>query len=366
MAKRRYHVLAPNEASSRPTNHLFVDIESRLIDNGDDTTTHKLWFGWAFHWLRRKDREEDTVTEHRFSTVADFWDLVTSFVWHGKPLYLICHNVNYDLGVMGCFAELEQRGFELASIYLGGMTAIVKWTSELGTLHVLDNANLFPGTLARLGDALGFPKMDVDPLTATESEADPYCKRDAEIMLKAWQEYYTFLDEHDLGNWGKTTPSQAFNAYRHRFMPCSIHIHDKTDVLKLERQAYHGGRTSIFYQGELTDGPYYYLDVNSMYPAVMREHAYPVRTHRLQKTMTVERLRNALKRYGVIARVTVHTDNPVYMVKHKNHMIHPVGTFDAVLSTPELTYALDHDHLLAVDCAVRYDMAPLFAVHVGS
>jgi len=316
------------------------------------------------HWKRRPDAQTDGLDYRRFTTVNEFWDLATDWVTANHPLYLVTHNVNYDLGVLDVFAQLEARGYTLTNIYLGGMTAILTFTNGKHKIVVLDNSNYFQGTLASLGDALGFPKLDVDPLTATEKEADPYCKRDCDILLRAWQTYYQFLDTHDLGKWGKTLPSQAFNAYRHRFMGHAIHIHADERTLEIERNAYHGGRTSIFYKGGLDAGPYYYLDVNSMYPYVMAEHEYPRRMHTTKDAVSVDQLRQMLKKYQCIAAVTVRTDEPVYQTEHSGHAIHPVGQFKVTLSTPELQYALDHGHILDVHTVTRYASAPLFKSYV--
>jgi len=364
MKFRRYHLLRPNKSSSRPESHLFVDVESRLVPISETETEHRLWFGWTCFWRRRTDRDTDTIEYERFTTVPEFWAIVERRIRKGHSLYLVSHNVNYDFGVLDVFENLETRGYELGSIYLSSMTAILTWRASKRKLIILDNGNFFQGALATLGEAVGYPKMDVDPLTATEKEADPYCKRDTEILLKAWQAYYRFLDTHNLGHWGRTLPAQAFNAYRHRFMPYTIHIHADDRVLELERKAYHGGRTSIFYKGHLTAGPYYYLDVNSMYPYVMREHLYPRTMHKLRSVANLETLATALRKYLCIADVTVNTPERAYQVKHHGHAVHPVGQFRVTLTTPELSYALAHDHIVAVHHLVRYEGVPLFRKYV--
>jgi len=364
MQQRKYHVLRKIKANTRPVNHLFIDVESRLVKVSETETEHRLWFGWMVHWKRQPEGQEAGIDYRRFTTVNEFWDLTTDWVSANHPLYLVSHNVNYDFGVLDIFDQLEDRAYTLSNIYLGGMTAILHFTNAKHKIVVLDNSNYFQGTLASLGDALGFPKLDVDPLTATEKEADPYCKRDCAILLRAWQTYYEFLDEHDLGRWGKTLPAQAFNAYRHRFMAHAIHIHADERTLEIERAAYHGGRTSIFYKGKLEKGPYYYLDVNSMYPYVMSAEVFPRRMHTTKDAVSLDQLRNALKKYLCIADVTVRTDEPVYQTEHKGHAIHPVGQFRVTLSTPEIQYALDHGHILDVHTITRYTAGPLFKSYV--
>jgi len=363
--ERRWHVLKQNKASQRPMQHLFADIECKVGSMDNPEQEHKLWFGWCCYWRRRPDRDKDTITYSRFTTAEQFWRIVLSHVENKRPLYLIAHNTSYDFGVMRIFEHLEQAGFEMYSVYLGNLSVIMRFRRDKQKIIVLDNCNYFSGSLASLGQAIGYPKMDVNPLTATEEEADPYCRRDVEIMVKLWQAYYEFLEDHDLGCWGTTVPSQAFRAYRHRFMRHKIVIHADADALALEREAYHGGRTSVFWTGRATGETFYKLDVNSMYPYVMSKETCPTRFYGTRKHITIEGLERKMRRFQVIARVTINTDVPVYPVMLDGHLVHPVGRFDTVLTTPEVRFAIEHDHLERVHIVGLYEHDDLFSDYVA-
>ena len=362
---RRWHQLRPNKDTTRPTRHLFVDVESRLIPRDDGKTEHRLILGWCCYWLRRTDGKADQLTYARFDTIDAFWDLVTTRLKPKDPLYLVAHNVQYDLGVLQGFDRLAARGYEMRSLYLGGMTCILALSHGDRKLCVLDNSNYFPGKLADLGATLGYPKLDVDPLTASTADLDPYCRRDVEIMVKAWQVYYAFLDTHDIGNWAKTIPGQAFNAYRHRFMTHPIYIHANENAIALERAAYHGGRCSVWHQGELRSGPYYKLDVNSMYPYVMANNEYPSALFGVRQSPTLAAVGRWLDTYALVARVVVDTPEPCYPIRQGAHILYPVGRFETALSTPELGYALAHGHLESCSECALYKRAPLFTEYVA-
>jgi len=359
------HVIKANHSNQRPTRMLFVDIESRLEPMDEKRTEHRLWFGYALFWRRRPTRKKDTLLWYRFDDTQAFWELVASRTHTREPLYLIAHNVAYDFGVLRMFDHLPDQGFRLGSFYTSGHTSILRFAGEDRKIVVLDNGNYFPGKLAKWGTAIGFPKMDVDPLTEPLEKVDPYCKRDAEIMFRLWRDLFQFLDEHDLGCWGVTLPSQAFNAYRHRFMKTSILVHDDEPTLAMEREAYHGGRTSIFYKGKLDNGPYYKLDINSMYPYVMSKNKYPVRWHRTQTNVPLRELCHKMERYAVIAECSIQTDERFYAVKHRGHLVHPIGQFRTTLTTPELRHALARGHLQTVHRMAYYDQSFIFQEYVS-
>lgn len=361
---RPAHVLRDNVGAQRPSHHLFVDVEASLVPLDEHRTEQRLLLGWCCYWGQRANRPTDTIHYQRFTTVQEFWESATGYTQRDSPLYLIAHNIQYDFGVLRVFDNLAARGYELRGVYLSGMTAIITFVKGHRKIIILDNGNYFPGKLADLGEEIGYPKVELDPTAATPAELDPYCRRDVEIMLKAWQGFYAFLDRGDLGSWKRTLPSQAFSAYRHRFMPHPIYIHNRPRALELEREAYHGGRTSAFYKGTLADGPYYILDVNSMYPYVMQHRPFPHRLRRVIPSMGAEELWRHTRTYAAVAQVTVETPDPIYPVTHDHHLVHPVGTFDTTLCTPELEYALAHDHVRSVRRTVLYDQAMLFADYV--
>ncbi len=358
------HYLKRNRATQRPARHLFVDVESRLLPVDETRTDHELWFGWACYWRKRQGRPTDSRDWLRFESADNLWNFVVAKTKKREPLYLISHNVSYDFGVLRIFESLEARGYELSSFWTSGMATIATFENDGRKIVLLDNGNYFPGTLAKWGQAIGFPKGEANPLTDPVEIVDPYCRRDVEIMVKLWEDLYGFLDDNDLGNWGKTLPSQAFSAYRHRFMEQRIVIHANADALALERGAYHGGRSSVFYKGWLKNGPYYKLDVNSMYPYVMSQEKYPNDLLGYKSPASLLELEKRLKHYAVIARVQIRTNEQCYPVKHRTHVVYPVGVFETTLTTPELLYGLSRGHILYVRSMAYYMQASLFRDYV--
>ena len=361
----RPHYLSANRWGSIPACHLFVDVETELTESEDDTTTHKIKLGWACYWRRRTDKPSDTEKYHFFTTIAEFWSLVESLQIPRKPLYLIMHNVSYDFGILHGFDELHERGWITKSVYTAGHTTILSFTKGGFRLKVVDNGNFFPGTLAKLGDAFGFPKLQVDFDTCSWDELKEYCHRDVEIMVEAWRGYYAFIDKHDLGNWGHTVPSQAFNAFRHRFMKHKILMHGNSDAFEIEREAYKGGRCSVFRRGRQEGQPFYKLDANSMYPSVMADNLFPTVLVGIKRNVDLETLKGYLEKYAMVAQVVVDSHDPIFPVKYQGRNVYPVGRFETYMTTPEIQYALSHGTLRQVIICVLYKKERIFQEFVN-
>ncbi|GAI95904.1 unnamed protein product, partial [marine sediment metagenome] len=160
-----------------------------------------------------------------------------------------------------------------------------------------------------------------------------------------------------------TIGSTAMAAYLFSHYKTKIYIHNNKQAIDLERDSYRGGRTECFYLGELKDENYYILDVNSLYPFVMCNNSYPTKYKTLVRSVDISGLSDYLADYSVVAKVLIDTDEPVYAVR-RERTIFPVGRFWVTLTTPELLYALEHNHIVKVESAVFYEQANIFKSYV--
>jgi len=178
------------------------------------------------------------------------------------------------------------------------------------------------------------------------------------------ESYIALLDEEDLGNFGLTRASQSFNAYRHRFLEATIVIHDDPTVLELEREAYMGGRTEAFFIGQHAGTDFVTLDVNSMYPYIMRTFPMPAELKEYLTDVALTDLEDLLKQFCGVAKVKICTPRQAYAKRFNGKIIFPIGEFTTYLSTPGLQYALDHDDLVAIDELALYRPELLFTEYV--
>lgn len=238
---------------------------------------------------------------------------------------------------------------------------IISFKKGKKTIVFIDSLNWFKTSLKNLGDSIGIEKLEMPDFKKSwdSQEWIDYNKNDVVILKQYFLNYLKWLRTNDMGNFGYTIASQSFNTFRHKFMHQQIYIHDNADAIRLERESYHGARTECFKIGKFYED-IFYLDVNSMYPTVMKYEKYPIRLIGELKTQNLKKLEQKLKQYCIIANVKIKTDEPVFSVKQNGKLIFPVGSFDVTLTTNELVYALKHDFIEKINFGYVYEAGYIF------
>jgi hypothetical protein len=352
------------KADGMPSYMIFVDTETTQETKDESTIYQDLRLGVAMYYRRRTDGNEDQVDIFRFNEQEVFWEYVISKMSKGRSLLLLAHNAVFDMTVLQHIKWLSIFGFSCEFIYDNQITFIAKWTREEQSITILNTANWFQGSVDRWGQELGLPKLMMPDVTASDDEWYLYCERDVEVILEITRWYIRFLEDNKLGQWRYTIASQAFTAFRHRFMVYPIDIPDDDVSRPLARQAYKGGRTEVFKVGEFNDGPYYKIDVNSMYPYVMSCNNYPTRLHGTGDELTVKQIEAIRGRYGLIAHCNVSPTVPLFAETSTGRNLYPIGTFDAYLTTNEFYRAYDNGWLNEVYSFAMYYMRPIFNEYI--
>ncbi len=360
---RRAQFLSHIKSASYPTHCIWYDTETIPEEVNENEERHRLSFGWACyrrylnadHWSRPQ--------WHRFTTGCDFWEWAQSKTQRKASLWLYAHNAAYDATVTECWRILPQAGWSLSNAVIDSPPFIAYWRRDSSTLRMLDTLNLWKVPLAVIGKVIGLEKYPMPESLEGSSEADRYCKRDVEIIMKALIEWWYWLEQHDLGGNAATLASQAFTAFRHRFLTHSILIDNNPSALQLARDAYHGGRVEVFRVGE-TRGPLYLLDVRSEYPSVMQSEDYPTVLRGIYGGLSAAELADLMESYAVVALVDIDTSEPVFPYSDSSPLLFPIGTFRTTLTTGELATAIENDALVSCLRVAVYDRAPIFRNYV--
>lgn len=312
----------------------------------------------------------DPTTKKSYPEKKHFWKLedlslyILSKTQKKTSLNIYMHNAEFDVWASGILPTLTKAGWVLKFFYAQGHTFLLVCKKEGASIWFISSTNYYPFKLKTIGDLIGLPKLDTNVFTEDEEELLTYCERDVEIVQKAMNGWFDFIKAGGYGGYALTIPSQAFKAFRCKFYEHTIYPHRNESMKKLERRAYFGGRTENFYQGEFRSGAFSKLDVNSIYPDMMRNNAFPTKLFDLFGEVSIEHLKKILEIYLVIGEVVVNTEERVYPIRFKHKVIFPVGEFKCVLCSEALLYAIKHNHIVKIIRGGMYEGRFIFKAYV--
>jgi ribosomal protein L40E len=363
VAKNRVYYIRKNATSQIPNNLLFLDTETKpeLIDGVE---LHHMYMAWT--WRLTLDAAGTVTREHwqRFDSPQPLYDYVNAETREKAPLCVIGSNITFDLFASGILECMEADGWECETLYDKGLVTILICTLGGRKLKFLAAQNWLQGGVKQWGELVGLPKKEVDLESDNTETVSAYCRRDTEITGRVVLGYLGFVRAHDMGGFALTAAGQAFRAFRHRFMkPKSILHYDSPQHNDFTRAAYYGGRVECGVIGS-REGQFVKLDINSMYPHVMRQFTYPAKLKQWSRSVNVEGLAERIKSLCCIAEVELDTDEPAYAIRKDNKLLFPVGQFTAMLCTESIRYALQRGHIKRVKQVMTFTPARLFEGYV--
>jgi len=336
----------------------FEALKHKLIGKEGKPQQLRLWT--AVYHRRDKGRLKATVQWSHGYCPYELAEFILDKVRKQSTLFIFAANIWFDLRVSKLMKILEGCMFDVTSFFSNGKSFMLKMKSCTIKLKILNIQNFWPCSVKKIGEEVGIPKTEVDFDTVTDDDLLTYCYNDCNIIYKGMLHWFDFVVNNDMGRFGITLASQAFNAYRHKYMDFKIGIHNHGKALELERYAYYGGRNECFYIGKLNRKMIYALDINSMYPYVMRDYEFPHFLKTYTEKCPLKIIPEILEKYAVVAECVIDTDSPVYAVKHNHKTMFPVGRFTTGLCTGSFKYAFEQGHLKKVNRLAVYSKAKIF------
>ena len=363
--KDKSHILSKTKYRPFPSVLFFLDTETKMKQAGHKTKLHELRLGYCARYDTIRGTTLQFDSETFIYHKEKFISWLDGQLEQKKHYYIIAHNVVYDATILDLFRLLPSIGFTLQSLYSKGQVCLIRWKRNNTKITLMDNGNIFSGTLEKWGDIFKIPKIKIDFDTCTKTELETYCKRDVDIMVRSWQVWIDFITQNDCGGFRETVGSTAFNTWRYKYMPQGVYVHKDKNALALERASYHGGRVEAFHQGDLWTDHYYYLDINNMYGFIMLNSSFPTGLQGYTNKLSIRRMINYLERYSVIARVTVNVDQPAFIASVNGHAAYPLGRFETTLTSNEIRMALSNGWLEELHEFSWYENKPLFESYVN-
>lgn len=331
--------------------------------------------------------------------LKNFWLDIDKFTMQRQTLWIFAHNIGYDLLATGGLQNLFEIGYVSISYpYENGATFIfeiarknpkrfcskckienpcedcIKKPIYINRIKFVSTTNYYNTSLKNLGNIFGLEKthqkqdekFDFSKLDEYDiNKVINYCVRDTDIIQLAMESLFKQCENGEItkfGSFKNTIPAMSFSAFQTWFIkPNQLHVTDNNLAINLERNAYFGGRTEVWKRGIIKE-TIIGVDINSMYPSVMLKNKFPTKLINTHSNISVAELKRYINRgYLVTAEVTIKTENEnPYPMRYNNRLVFPIGKFETTISTPEVIYALERNHIIEVKNVAIYESDYIF------
>ena len=365
--------------------HVFYDCET--IDMGfkseENIQIHKAYLICAeVISFKIQSKKQDALGKRKMYTsnfkttkVEEFWTLLENHIANTSKMTVWAFNQGFDSRVSDTLKYFFEKGWKREMFIVDRGCFIISIKKSYGKdkrgkqvnkkIIFQDLGNYFKGSLAKIGKSLGIEKGDFDHKKAknfvkicqetkkiidvNEKHEDfieclEYCRQDVKILKEGFLSLNNFSEEHGLGNIGYTAAGMAMNAWRTKFLPKKVFAHQNKEVREMERTGYFGGRVIILKEGEY-EGKFYKIDVNSMYPAMMKNEVYPKELKAFVERLLGKNVNEELefieqrikKGRLVLVDCDLTINEPVLPIKiNKKGGFFPVGKYRTVVTNMEL------------------------------
>jgi len=347
------HYLRANHREASPHRVLVIDTETEPHQVGDDKL-HTLALWQARLTLRHgRNIDGETSFDHGGTTAVHLAALVEKLSTSRETLWVLAHNLSFDLAVTRLPVLLLERGWELTQHALASDAPWCRMRKGTRRITFANSASYLPTSVDALGRLLGVRKLPLPDHHDREALRER-CRVDVQITSDAIGALMDWWDENQLGNWSLTGPGTGWSAYRHIPMGMNILITPDADAQAFERRGLLAGRREAWRVGRLPEGWYLDLDIAHAHLTAAAHCALPYQRMRAFDSLPVNTDWLTLQSLDIMAEATIETETPRYPVMLKHGIFYPVGRFVTVLAGPELREARRRGELVAIGRGYLY------------
>jgi hypothetical protein len=193
------------------------------------------------------------------------------FSHNNRGKLMFAHNMGKFDGMFIMDALAFRRPeYEILPIINGGRMLEIKVRDKSrNTWHLRDSYCLMPSSLKKLTHNFGVEHKKLEETVKGMTENPEYNRNDCIGLYEVLKKFM----EYNNGYLGMTISQTALTDFRKNYQDRPIRcVREYEEEL---RAAYYGGRVEIFKFNFDMDKKFYNYDVNSLYPAMLRENSYP-------------------------------------------------------------------------------------------
>lgn len=355
------HWLRENHQERSPRRVLVVDTETAPV-GPDDPDRQELRL-WCARLDRRRgvDPKKPRQERYRGRTAAELADLVDDLARADAALWLLTHNLNFDLAATALPVVLTERGWTITEAALTTDAPWARLRRGSRRLTIADTFSWLPTSVDELGALTGRPKLPLPAWEADDAEWWARCETDVEITANAIGSAMDWWDTGRFGNWSITGPATGWSSYRHRRPAPRVLVVPDPAARELEMRAVTGGRREVRRIGDLPPGLYADLDLNVAHLTAMTGLALPNRRLRAFDSLPLDHRALDSDVLGALAECEVEIDAPRYPWDSGRGIFYPTGRFRTVLAGPEIREARSRGELRDIGAGYLYVLSPHMA-----
>lgn len=337
-----------------PVHAVFLDTESyqRDAEGGSWPMWHEWRLGVATYVRYRNGIETSRETQV-FNRSEQLWDWIGARTNRRNPLWVFAHNLGFDLTVSGFWPRLTGGGWKLLHCVMNDPPTSLTVDTGSGAIRLVDSLNYLLMPVEEMGQCLNMPKIPMPQTVDDSSGWVERCKRDVEILAGAMSAILRTVSVTGSKTWASSAAGVSWRLYESCYANRKLLRVPDTKYREIEREAYYPGECCAYRIGNF-QGNHAHVDVNSLYPWVMRHAQLPVRAESWDWTCTVDELRTRTNDGFCIARVFIDDEYRPRPVRLKGRVHRVVGRYWTTLSGAELRSALDYGVVRSVREWIHY------------
>jgi hypothetical protein len=355
------HWLRSNEKVWSPDAFVVFDTEtSWLTEEKREVHVPRCW---ALDYVTRH-LEEGTSDRHERYADVDICELaptIDALAFRRPETWCFAHNLGFDLAVSALPERLSDLGWTVADFWLGDESTWVILKQRSRKLVLTDSWSWLRMRVEDMAKTMRRRKLDLPANAGSKAAWLARCADDVDILQSALCTLMDWWDANELGKWGITGSSCGWAAARHKMPPKSILVGPDNVRSHFERQAIYGGRREAWYVGHVSTAGASDYDFVGAYPTVVANLPIPRKPIGHFDHLPSDSPALTASSIGVIAEVTVTTDVPCCPVRIGGEVWWPIGTFQTVLASPEITLALGLGATVEIGSGYSYSLAKSLA-----
>ncbi len=350
------HWLAPATKTRTPRVVVTFDTETYETEGGDHSVQRlRCWDAK----VRRRGAAEGSGRNVRYyagESPATLYDVVETASQIDDEVWVIAHNVGFDLAVTSLPFVMVEHEWTLDGVHLGDESSWWVLKKAQRKVIITDSWSWLRCSLADAAKDIGRRKVRLPDADDSLDAWHKRCRKDVDILDELMVTIMDWWDQNQLGVFGLTGAACGWRSLRRVIGPKKILVGPDGARTAFEREAVFGGMKDVYGVGEFHDTWISDDDFVGAYPTAAA--AFPSPAMPIKKWTTTAALLDAdpPPQRDYIARVEISTHVPCAPCRIGDEIFRPVGTFRTTLTGPEVRYAMSRADRVTVISWRAYKM----------